>query len=72
MKNALKNWWNKPWTNGTYVKYCAGATLLVVIIGVIYDAIWSMVEAKKKKEWYKQMMNLYGHGTENSDEVEEP
>ena len=71
MKNALKNWWNKPWTNGTYVKCCAGGTALALIIGVIY-AIYLMVNATKEKEMHEEMINLYGHGMENSDEVEEP
>ena len=71
MKNALKNWWNKPWTNGTYVKYCAGGTALGLIIGVIY-AIYLVVNATKEEEMHEEMINLYGYGTENSDEVEEP
>lgn len=71
MKNALKNWWNKPWTNGTYVKCCAGGGALALIIAVIY-AIYLVVNAKKEEEMYEEMINLYGHGMENSDEVEEP
>lgn len=71
MKNALKNWWNKPWTNGTCVKYCAGGSALALIIAVIY-AIYLVVNATKEKEMHEEMINLYGHGMENSDEVEEP
>lgn len=72
MKNALKNWWNKPWTNGTYVKCCAGGTALAfIIMGIIY-AIYLVVNAKKEEEMHEEMINLYGHGMENSDEVEEP
>ena len=71
MKNALKNWWNKPWTNGTYVKYCAGGSALALIIAVSY-AIYLVVNATKEKEMHEEMINLYGHGMENSDEVEEP
>lgn len=71
MKNALKNWWSKPWTNGTYVKYCAGGGALALIIAVIY-AIYLVVNATKEMEMHEEMINLYGHGMESSDEVEEP
>lgn len=71
MKNALKNWWNKPWTNGLYVKCCAGGTALSLIIGVIY-VIYLVVNATKEKEMREEMIKLYGHGMKNSDEVEEP
>lgn len=71
MKNALKNWWNKPWTNGTYVKCCVGGTALALIIGVIY-AIYLMVKTKKEQEYGKWMKEPWEVETENSDEVEEP
>lgn len=33
----LKKWWNKPWTNGTYVKLSLGVILITLVyaIGVI-------------------------------------
>ena len=71
MKNALKNWWNKPWTNGTYVKCCAGGTALALIIGVIY-AIYLVVKTKEEAECGKWMKEPWDVETENSDEVEEP
>lgn len=71
MKNALKNWWNKPWTNGTYVKACVGGTALAVIMGIIY-VIWLVVKAKEEAECGKWMKEPWDVETENSDEVEEP
>lgn len=32
MFNKFKNWWNKPWTNGTYVKWTFGSMLLCCIV----------------------------------------
>lgn len=71
MKNALKNWWNKPWTNGTCMKACVGGTVLAVIMGIIY-AIWLVVKAKEEAECGKWMKEPWDVETENSDEVEEP
>lgn len=71
MKNALKNWWNKPWTNGTYVKCYAGGTALALIIGVIY-AIYLVVKTEEEAECGKWMKEPWDVETENSDEVEEP
>ena len=36
MFKKIINWWNKPWTNGTYIKWSLSATL----IGVVYSAAW--------------------------------
>ena len=71
MKNALKNWWNKPWTNGTDVKACVGGTVLAVIMGIVY-AVWLVVKAKEEAECGKWMKEPWDVETENSDEVEEP
>lgn len=53
------------------MKYCAGGSALALIIAVSY-AIYLVVNATKEEEMHEEMINLYGYGTENSDEVEEP
>ena len=72
MKNALKNWWKKPWINGTYVKYCVGGSALAFIIMWIVYVIWLVVKAKEEAECGKWMKEPWDVETENSDEVEEP
>ena len=36
MFKKLINWWNKPWTNGTYIKWSLSAAL----ISLAYTVYW--------------------------------
>lgn len=67
MKEMIKNWWNKPWTNGGYVMLC-------VKIFVIYFAILALFLMKiygwfdKIKAFFrkfKRKNNYYEQGGEN-------
>ena len=36
MFKKIINWWNKPWTNGTYIKW----SLSAVLISAVYSICW--------------------------------
>ena len=36
MFKKIINWWNKPWTNGTYIKWSLTATLISVLYGICW------------------------------------
>lgn len=44
----LKNWWNTPWTWGTYVKCCVGGWVIAMIYLVTMR--W----------WLEPLCNVYG------------
>lgn len=59
MKAKIKNWMDKPWTNGTYIKYCAVAYGLTTVLTALWVAFVKYQEHKRQKEIQKENQEEY-------------
>jgi len=56
MTKLIKNWWNRSWTNGSYIKLCiASIVLVVVIVGVWLMKFYGMFE--KIGNWFRNLIH---------------
>ena len=49
MFKKLINWWNKPWTNGTCIKWGLNSMLFSIAFGLIWLLGFGFVEHHSKK-----------------------
>lgn len=64
MKTKLQTWWNKPWTNGTYIKAC-GIALLIEMAWMCW------YYSEEISNWFKKLTNRFKK-KETTIEEEDP
>lgn len=66
MKGLIKTWWNKPWTNGTYIKWCIGSFILMIT----YIGAWYMYYEgcfERISNWFNRLFHRNSYYEQNRE-----